>query len=556
MRKGLYSLEEWCGKMNRPELLALYDRKENPLPPSEVPFSSGKNYKFRCPVCNISWEHKPNKLNRLRPHDYNVIKRRSEATSCPYCAGERPSPYYNLLTVIPEAGDWWDPERNTIAMDRVLPSTHQAFYLRCPECGYQLPAPVRIKDRDGAFLCPVCGNGRNTEVTEANCLAAAYPQIAGELDDARNGGITGRMVLPSFPEKLWFICPNKHRYQARVSNRAYLGRGCPICNERKQTSFAEQAFRFYLQKCTSEVLSCQEEPHTGRSVDILLPGLKTAIEFNSLYYHATVNKSRRTSADLNKVYALAQYYRVYVVAEEGAELPLRPHPLVQLISVPVFALNRRVCRAYDHVIFKLLRALFPDRDAYPSIDMMRDQLLILQQYVRVPIENSFEARYPLLARDWHPALNGHLTPSMFAPTASYKFYWVCRGCGKPYQASMSSRIKTNPDTCPFCRRKGRYKSRLLSEAYPFLKSFWNEALNAVPFSQVLAASEKFGVFELYNGGIVPVRICDLSDWLRKYPERRAEEYLSRRWEESRQMLNGTRPTGRKKRPPEGGPGCR
>ena len=532
MEKGSYSLEEWCIQMNRPELLSLYDQQANAIPPSEVPFSSVKRYKFRCPVCGIHWEHAPNKLNRLKNQSYNVIKHRSETTCCPYCTGKRPSPYYNLSTAIPEAKEWWDPERNSTTIDTILPSSHRAFYLKCPKCNYQLPKPVRIKDRHRVFLCPICGDGRNTVVTDANCLKTTYPQIAVELDDARNDGITGSMILPSFPEKLWFICPNRYHYRARVSNRTYLDRGCPICKQQKRTSFPEQAFRFYLQKCTSDIQSCQDDVYTKRNIDILLPSQKTAIEFNSLYYHTTVNKSHRASADLGKIYTLAQYYRVFVIVEEGAELPLYLHPLVHTISVPIFALNRKICLRYNDVILELLQSLFPNRDTYPNINIMRDQLSILQQYIHSSVKNSFETQYPLLAQDWHPTLNGHLTPNMFAPTVSYKFYWVCRSCGKPYQASMGNRIKINPDTCPFCCRKSRYKSPLLCETYPFLKGFWSEALNTTPFSQIAVASEKFGVFELFDGRIISVRICNLSDWLYRHPGRSAEEYLNLRWKES------------------------
>ena len=529
MKKGSCSLEEWCKKMNKKELLSLYDQQANSCPPSEVPFSSGKNYKFRCPVCGMSWTQKPNKVNRIKAHNYNVIKQRKEITYCPYCSGKRPSPYYNLSTAIPEAKDWWDSERNSTTMDSVLPSSHQTFFLRCPKCDYQLPKSVRIEDRGRVFLCPICGGGKNTVVTDMNCLSNTYPQIANELDNARNNGITGKMILPSFNKKLWFICPNGHRYQAKVSNRTYLNRGCPTCDRRNKTSFPEQAFRFYIQKCTSDIQSDQIDSYTKQSIDILLPTQKTAIEFNSSYYHTDINKGQRISSDLNKIYTLTQYYRVYIIVEEGTEYSLCSHPLIQIISVPIFSLTEEVCRRYDNVILELLKSIFPNLDSYPNINIMRDQLSILQQYIRVPIKNSFEAKYPLLARDWHPTLNGHLTPSMFPPTAQYKFYWVCRKCGNPYQMNMSNRTKVNPDTCRFCHHKSRYKSPLLSKTYPFLKSFWCEPLNNKPFSQISVASGKFGVFELFDGRIVPVQICKLSEWLYKHPDRTAEEYLNRCW---------------------------
>ena len=448
MKKGAISFEKWCENEGKPSLLALYDKEANPLPASEIPFSSPKKYQFRCPVCHISWEQATNKVNRLKEGHYNYIKKRKEITFCPYCKGERPSVYYNMLTDLPEISKWWDYERNVFRPETYLPYTHQKFYLKCPQCQYHFPKPIRIKDLHGTFRCPDCGDGKNREVTPFNNLAALYPEISAQLDDARNNGITGEMILPSYKEKLWFICPHGHRYNARVSNRTYLNRGCSICAKRKKTSFAEQAFRYYLQKCDPNIKSGQIEQFTGKSVDILMPSCKTAIEFNSCYYHTTIKEGQRIAADQTKICLLAQYYRVYIVQEEGNILHLPEHPLIEMISVPVFEMTDKICRDYDQAIYQLLRKLFPVRDTYPNINIMRDQLQILQQYINTAVDGSFEEKYPLLAADWHPSRNGHLTPGMFLPGTPYKFYWICRTCKKTYRKSMGNRIKGKTDTCP------------------------------------------------------------------------------------------------------------
>ncbi len=529
MKKDLLSISEWCQREQKQPLLALYDMDKNSAPPSEVPFSSSKEHHFRCPVCGIEWEQSLNKLNRLKRGSYNVIKQRAEDTFCPYCRGERPSPRYNLAAAMPEALAWWDEERNSVSLAQELPFTHRKFYLKCPECGYALPKPVRLADRKGGLRCPCCGGGKNLEVTPFNCLEACYPKISQELDAGRNGGITGKMILPSYNEKLWFICPYGHRYKARVSNRTYLGRGCSVCADQQKTSFVEQAFRFYLQKCAPDLQSRQADPYTGKSVDILLSSCRTAVEFNSLYYHKTVNNGRRIKADMAKAYALAQYYRVYIIAEEGAQLPPVSHPLIEVISAPVFCLSQKICGEYDGLIFKLLKTLFPNREWYPNIDIMRDRISILQQYTTATVEGNFEEKCPLLAADWEPSLNGTLTPSMFRANSHYKFFWTCRNCKRPYSMSMANRQKVNPDTCPYCCRKSRHESSMLVEAYPFLKRFWSAELNSVPLSLVPVASEKTGVFELLDGRVVPVRISNLSAWLHAHPHHDVEQYLVQQW---------------------------
>ena len=179
----------------------------------------------------------------------------------------------------------------------------------------------------------------------------------------------------------------------------------------------------------------------------------------------------------------------------------------------------------------------PTRSDGNNVDMMRDQLLILQQYINVAIEGSFEECHPLLAVDWHPVRNGTLTPSMFRPQVPYKFYWSCRSCKKTYRMSMANRLKVNPDTCPFCCHKSRYRSPLLCETYPFLKPFWSVALNSTPFSEAHVASENVGIFELIDNRLVAVRICNLSAWLSSHPDHTAEEYLEQQWEKSCKLLS-------------------
>ena len=97
---------------------------------------------------------------------------------------------------------------------------------------------------------------------------------------------------------------------------------------------------------------------------------------------------------------------------------------------------------------------------------------------------------------------------------------------------MGNRIKGKPDTCPFCYHKSRYKNHMLCETYPFLKHLWCDSLNEISFDQVAVASEKYGVFELLDGRVVSVRICNLSNWLYTHPDRRAEEYLEQQWEKA------------------------
>ena len=531
----------WCKANGKEKLLALYD-KNNSTPAEKAAFSSATMRKWHCPVCGMSWTASTNKMNRRLLSHYNVIKKRPEETYCPYCAGARVSPYYSLLTERPWIREFWDEERNgqpVEVLENEKPNTHKKFFFRCKKCGYSFPKPIAPRDIDEALHCPECGDGKSREVTDRNCLAALFPQIAKELADDLNEGITGWNIRPSYQERpLWFRCPDhNHLYQAWVYNRTGRGDGCPLCSRRKKTSFMEQAIFYYIKKCARDVRNNQTD--RGSSIDIILHDKQSKVEYNSLYYHKQGRYGQEgIERSLNKYRELSRYARVFVVTEweeEAKMLAGENSPLICPILVPVYIYSKKIFSLYNQKILELLQLIFPDKENYPSIDIQRDELEILAQYVNSAIENSFQKKYPQLAKDWDWNRNGTLAPNMFAPNTAYKFHWICRTCGRSYQMSMLNRQKVNPDTCPYCCRKSHFPSPLLAKCYPELKLFWNQNLNQLSFDDVAVASEQIGIFNLLDGELIPVRICNLSNWLWKHPDRRPEEYLKIQIERQKKM---------------------
>ena len=112
MGKVQESFAAWCRRNGREKLLELYDEAANETSAGEISFSSAVPRNWRCPDCGMSWRGSPNKMNRLRPGTYHVIRKRRTETYCPYCKGERVSSRYHLGTEIPWAEKFWDTERN------------------------------------------------------------------------------------------------------------------------------------------------------------------------------------------------------------------------------------------------------------------------------------------------------------------------------------------------------------------------------------------------------------------------------------------------------------
>jgi hypothetical protein len=68
---------------------------------------------------------------------------------------------------------------------------------------------------------------------------------------------------------------------------------------------------------------------------------------------------------------------------------------------------------------------------------------------RVSVTNSLAARFPSIARQWHSAKNGSLTPHDVVPGTSRKIWWKCVS-GHTWQAACSSRTSAGRG-CPHCR---------------------------------------------------------------------------------------------------------
>ena len=135
---------------------------------------------------------------------------------------------YNLAVRYPGLIKDWHPTKNgTLTPMDVLPASHKEAWWKC-EKGHEWDARIANRTIIGQ-TCPYCSNKRVG--TDYN-LAVRFPAVAKEWHPTKNGNLTPFNFTPGSGRKVWWKCEKGHEWDARIANRATLGRGCPYCSNK------------------------------------------------------------------------------------------------------------------------------------------------------------------------------------------------------------------------------------------------------------------------------------------------------------------------------------
>ena len=109
--------------------------------------------------------------------------------------------------------------------------------------------------------------------------------------------------------------------------------------------------------------------------------------------------------------------------------------------------------------------------------------------VPAPGARSLASCSPDLARQWHPARNGALTPEQVSPGSHRSVWWQCEK-GHEWRAAVRSRAAGSG--CPVCaNRKVQPRENDLATRYPALAAQWHPARNgALTPERVTPASNR------------------------------------------------------------------
>ena len=138
----------------------------------------------------------------------------------------------SALVLDPDALNEWDYEKNKgLKPENFSANTHKKVWWTCSHCGGSWQASIANRNRNNG--CPYCTGHKL--LSGFNDLATTAPELLDEWDYDKNI-ITPSGITAHSAEKVWWKCKFGHSYQARVSNRVDLGRGCPVCANKQIVS--------------------------------------------------------------------------------------------------------------------------------------------------------------------------------------------------------------------------------------------------------------------------------------------------------------------------------
>lgn len=445
-----------------PELYKEWNYEKNTISPYEIPAGTPKKIWWKCQVCGYEWQTSGDQRART-------------GSGCPRCSGMIATTGVNdLATLYPEIAREWDYERNKgVSPQEIKPYSNKKYWWKCIQRHeYEAPANHRIEGKG----CPYCAGQKVWQ--GFNDLESQKPDLAKEWNYAKNAPLRPSDFTVGSGKKVWWICDKGHEWQASIDNRVKK-RGCPICDQENKSSFPEQAIFFYLKKYFPDTVN-RDRDTIGMELDIYIPSLKIAIEYDGAAWHdgekAQDREYRKNNLCIKNGILLIRV-REDDISYDDCAMCIRRRDLHSLVDLD---------RVINEVFDTISSSITPDVDTERDFNSIQEQLVLSEK------SDSLEVLFPEVAKQWHPTKNGNTKPSMIKAHSNRKYWWVCEK-GHEWQSVVSSRTTGKYRSgCPYCSNQRVLKGyNDFATVYPNLLSEWDYEKNTdVSPEKITARTDK------------------------------------------------------------------
>lgn len=471
------NFKEWCIENNKQILLKEWDYEKNELGPSEYSPASNKYVWWKCPSCGREWRASINSR-----HSSNGCIRCNKAVSSKNYVSTLIRKNGSLQDNYPDIAAEWHPTKNGDKRPSDFTSrSGQKVWWKCSKCGNEWEAS--IAHRTDGRECPLCAQETRRQklikftVTEDNNFASVHPELAKEWHPTKNNDLKPEEVSPVSSLTVWWKCSKcGYEWQSKISNRVF-GNGCPRCAFVYQTSEPEQAVFYYVSKEFPDAVNSYHPKWLGKkSVDVYVPSLKLAIEYDGGAWHKDSN------LDNSKTELLKEHGVNLVRLREKHATPIDDGS-IQIVSqkttADISVINKPLEELFNWINKEYGLGIRPD------IDVIRDYEEIVSILKKHKEKRSLKKRFPELLKEWDYEKNLGIDPEILPASSGMKVWWKCSKCGNEWEAVVQSRTRIGAG-CPVCGRKqlakNRYKTMLKNRGSaasfkPELLAEWNAEKN-------------------------------------------------------------------------------
>lgn len=347
----------------------------------------------------------------------------------------------------------WEQVRNApMTPETISYGSKQKVWWRC-EKGHlwQAPPYARTGSETG---CPYCA-GKLPVVGESD-LKTRYPMVAAQWHPTKNGALTPEQVLPGSHQKVWWRCEKGHEWQAQVKSRVH-GSGCPLCANKVVEPERTDLATVY------PVLAAQWHPtkNGGLTPRDVLPGTPRKVWWlceKGHSWQASVASRALSGAECPYCTGKRVLQGENDLASVFPALAAQWHPQKNGALTPEMVTpnsNRKVWWVCP--LGHAYQAWITGRTRQGSGCPVCTGKKVLPGF------NDLASRVPEIAAQWHPVLNGALTPEMVTTGSHRKVWWICPE-GHVWKAVIHSRAGAQRCGCPVCAGKVR-RSRNIPSMY-------------------------------------------------------------------------------------------
>lgn len=241
----------------------------------------------------IRWDEREADWRCPEGHEFRLpvvarARSRSAGKGCPHCDGRRLTPDYNLAALHPDLMEEWS-SANTLDPTLLMPGSNLSAHWTC-EFGHRWEARISKRAIEGQN-CHVCASHYRLFERGVNDLPTTYPELAAEWSP-RNPRPASEYSYGSVQDVHWCCSRCGHEWIANPRLRCTAGGGrCPRCYPNNR-SRGEDEVRDALETLGQQVRQSVRDQLPGKQeLDIYVPELNAAVEFNGVYWHSELHKS-------------------------------------------------------------------------------------------------------------------------------------------------------------------------------------------------------------------------------------------------------------------------